>query len=138
MRDDSNGEIHFFIRDLENYLRIFNRNYRFVIKITILLFFQKLEFLGSYSLRTKCNKRRIKCQNGVRPNWSLIFGELIRVEVEREGEEEKEEEEEEEGEEGEESQRNVWNLLSFVWNLFGNYDFGMDYWTFGLLYGIVC
>ena len=21
----------------------------------------------------------------------------------------------------------VWNLLSFVWNLYGNYDFGMDY-----------
>ena len=64
----------------------------------------------------------------MRPNWSLIFEELIRV-VEREGEEEEEE--------GEESQRKVWNLLSFVWNLYGNYDFGMDYWTFGLLYGIV-
>ena len=61
----------------------------------------------------------------MRPNWSLIFRELIRIEVEREGEEE-----------GEESQRKVWNLLSFVWNLYGNYDFGMDYWTFGLLYGI--
>ena len=24
-----------------------------------------------------------------------------------------------------------------VWNLNGNYDFGMDYWTFGLLYEIV-
>ena len=83
-------------------------------------------------MRTKCNKRRIKGQKGVRPNWSLIFGELIRVEVEREGEEEEEEEEE-----GEESQRKVWNLLSFVWKLYGNYDFGMDYWTFGLLYGIV-
>ena len=68
----------------------------------------------------------------MRPNWSLIFGELIWVEVERGGEEEEEEEEE-----GEESQRNVWNLLSFVWNLYGNYDFGMNYWTFGLLYGIV-
>ena len=67
----------------------------------------------------------------MRPNWSLIFGELIRVEVEREGEEE------EEKEEGEESQGKVWDLLSFVWNLYGNYDFGMDYWTFGLLYGIV-
>ena len=83
-------------------------------------------------MRTKCNKRRIKGQKGVRLNWSLIFGELVRVEVEREGEEE----EEEEGE-GEESQRKVWNLLSFIWNLYGNYDFGMDYWTFGLLYGIV-
>ena len=83
-------------------------------------------------MRTKCNKRRIKGQNGVRPNWSLIFGELIRVEVEREG---KEEEEEKEGEE--ESQIKVWNLISFVGNLYGNYDFGMDYWTFGLLYGIV-
>ena len=31
----------------------------------------------------------------------------------------------------------VWNLLSFVWNLYGHYDFGMDYWTFGILYGIV-
>ena len=82
-------------------------------------------------MRTKCNKRRIKGQKGVRPNWSLIFGELIRVEVEREGEEEEEEEEEEE------SQRKVWNLLSFVWNLYRNYDIGMDYWTFGLLYGIV-
>ena len=48
-----------------------------------------------------------------------------------------EREEEEEEEEEEESQRKVWNLLSFVWNLYGNYDFGMDYWTFGLLYGIV-
>ena len=81
-------------------------------------------------MRTKCNKRRIKGQKGVRPNSSLIFEELIQVEVEREGEEE-------EKEEGEESQRKVWNLLSFVWNLYGNYDFGMDYWTFGLLYGIV-
>ena len=27
----------------------FNRNYDFVIEITILLFFQKLEFLGSYT-----------------------------------------------------------------------------------------
>ena len=83
-------------------------------------------------MRTKCNKRRIKGQKGVRPNWSLIFGELIQAEVERKGEEEEEEEEE-----GEEIQRKVWNLLSFVWNLYGNYDFGMDYWTFGLLYGIV-
>ena len=57
-------------------------------------------------MRTKCNKRRIKGQKGVRPNWSLIFRELIRVEVERDGEEEEEE--------GEESQRKVWNLLSFV------------------------
>ena len=86
-------------------------------------------------MRTKCKKRIIKGQKGVRPNWSLIFGEVIRVEVEREGEEEKEEEEEEGG--GEESQRKVRNFLSFVWNLYGNYDFGMDYWTFGLLYGIV-
>ena len=70
----------------------------------------------------------------MRPNWSLIFGELIWVEVEREGEEE---EEGGGGGGGGESQRNVWNLLSFVWNLYGNYDFGMDYWTFGLLYGIV-
>ena len=62
-------------------------------------------------MRTKCNKRRIKGQKGVRPNWSRIFGELIRVEVEREGEEE------EEGEEGEERQRKVWNLLSFEWKL---------------------
>ena len=53
-------------------------------------------------MRTKCNKRRIKGQKGVRPNWSLI-----QVEVEREREEE-----EEEG--GEESKRKVWNLLSFV------------------------
>ena len=58
----------------------------------------------------------------MRPNWSLIFGELIQEEVEREGEEEEEEEEE-----GEENQRKVWNFLSFVWNLYGNYDFGMDY-----------
>ena len=80
-------------------------------------------------MRTKCNKRRIKGQKGMKPNWSLIFGELIRAEVEIEGEEEEEE--------GEESQGKVWNLLNFVWNLYGNYDFGMDYWTFGLLYGIV-
>ena len=38
-RDDSNGEIRFIIRDLENKLRIFNRNYNFVTKITILPFF---------------------------------------------------------------------------------------------------
>ena len=50
LRDDSNGEIFFVIRDLENKLRIFNRNNNFVIEITILPFFQKLEFLGSYIL----------------------------------------------------------------------------------------
>ena len=49
-RDDSNGEIRFVIRDLENKLRIFNQNYNFVIEITILPFFQKLEFLGSYTI----------------------------------------------------------------------------------------
>ena len=48
LRDDSNGEIRFIIRDLENKFRIFNRNYNFVIEITILPFFQKLEFLRSY------------------------------------------------------------------------------------------
>ena len=47
-RDDSNGVIRFIIRDLENKFWIFNRNYNFVIEITILPFFQKLEFLGSY------------------------------------------------------------------------------------------
>ena len=51
-RDDSNGEIRFVIRDLENKLWIFNQNYNFVIKITILPFFQKLEFLGSYNSST--------------------------------------------------------------------------------------
>ena len=50
-RDDSNGEIRFVIQDLENKLRIFNRNYNFVIEITILPLFQKLEFLGSYTPR---------------------------------------------------------------------------------------
>ena len=30
-RDDSNGEIHFIIRDLENKFCIFNRNYDFTI-----------------------------------------------------------------------------------------------------------
>ena len=35
-RDDSNGEIHFFIRDLENKFWIFDRNYDFTL-------FQKLE-----------------------------------------------------------------------------------------------
>ena len=49
-QDDSNGTIHFVIRDIENQLRIFNRNYTFVIEITILPLFQKLEFLGSYIL----------------------------------------------------------------------------------------
>ena len=49
-RDDSNGAICFVIRDLENKFRIFNRNNNFEIKITILPFFQKLEFLGSYRL----------------------------------------------------------------------------------------
>ena len=48
-RDDSNGAIRFIIRDLENKFRIFNRNYNFVTEITILPFFQKLEFLGSYT-----------------------------------------------------------------------------------------
>ena len=47
--DDSNGAIRFVIRDLENKLRIFNRNYNFIIEITILPFLQKLEFLGSYN-----------------------------------------------------------------------------------------
>ena len=46
-RDDSNGAIHFVIRDLENKFRIFNRNNNFVIEITILPFFQKLKFFGS-------------------------------------------------------------------------------------------
>ena len=49
MRDDSNGAIRFVIRDLENKFWIFNRNYNFVIEITILPLFQKLEFLGSYN-----------------------------------------------------------------------------------------
>ena len=51
-RDDSNGEIHFVIRDLENKLRIFfNRNNNFFNEIMILPFFHKLEFLGSYTGR---------------------------------------------------------------------------------------
>ena len=37
-RDDSNGEIRFVIRYLENKFRIFNRNNNFVIEITILPF----------------------------------------------------------------------------------------------------
>ena len=41
-RDDSNGTIHFIIRDLENKLRIFNRNYNFVIKITIFALIPKI------------------------------------------------------------------------------------------------
>ena len=49
-RDDSNGEIRFVIRDLENKFRIFNRNNNFVIEITILPYFQKLKFLRSYIL----------------------------------------------------------------------------------------
>ena len=36
--------------DLENKFQIFNRNYNFVTEITILPFFQKLEFLGSYPI----------------------------------------------------------------------------------------
>ena len=48
-----------------------------------------------------------------------------------------EEEEEEEKRRKKRRRSKVWNLLSFVWNLYGNYAFGMDYWTFGLLYGIV-
>ena len=47
-RDDSNGEIRFIIQDPENKLWIFNRNYNFVTEITILPFFQKFKFLGSY------------------------------------------------------------------------------------------
>ena len=49
-RDDSNGAIRFVIRYLENKFQIFNRNNNFIIKITILSFFQKLEFLGSYKI----------------------------------------------------------------------------------------
>ena len=49
-RDDSNGAIRFIIRYLENRFRIFNQNNNFVIEITILPFFQKLEFLGSYNI----------------------------------------------------------------------------------------
>ena len=45
-RDDSNDTIRFVIQDLENKFQIFNRNYNFVIEITILPFFQKLEFSG--------------------------------------------------------------------------------------------
>ena len=48
-RDDSNGAIRFVIQDLENKFWIFNRNNNYVIEITILLFFQKLEFFGSYN-----------------------------------------------------------------------------------------
>ena len=49
LRDDSNGEICFVIRDLENKFWIFKINYNFVTEISILPFFQKLEFLGSYN-----------------------------------------------------------------------------------------
>ena len=41
-RDDSNGTIRFIIRDLENKLRIFNRNYNFVIEITIFALIPKI------------------------------------------------------------------------------------------------
>ena len=41
-RDDSNGEIRFVIRDLENKLRIFNRNYNFVTEITIFALFPEI------------------------------------------------------------------------------------------------
>ena len=40
-RDDSNGAICFVIQDLENKLQIFNRNYNFVIEITIFFPFSK-------------------------------------------------------------------------------------------------
>ena len=36
-----------------NKFRIFNRNYNFVTEISILPFFQKLEFLGSYKNNVK-------------------------------------------------------------------------------------
>ena len=49
---------------------------------------------------------------------------------------EKGREEERKEEKKKKKRRKVWNLLNFVWNLYGNYDFSMDYWTFGLLYGI--
>ena len=45
-RDDSNGKIRFIIRDLENKLRIFNRNYNFVIEITIFALIPKI---GNFS-----------------------------------------------------------------------------------------
>ena len=41
-RDDFNDEIRFIIQDLENKLWIFNRNYNFVIKITIFPFFSEI------------------------------------------------------------------------------------------------
>ena len=44
---------------------------------------------------------------------------------------------EEEEEEEEEEKRRKKRRKSKVWNLYGNYDLSMDYWTFGLLYGIV-
>ena len=50
-RDDSNSEIRFVIRDLENKLRIFLTKITiFFNEIMILPFFHKLEFLESYIL----------------------------------------------------------------------------------------
>ena len=49
-QDNSNSEIRFIIRDLENKFQIFNRDNNFLTEITILLFFLKLEFLGSYNI----------------------------------------------------------------------------------------
>ena len=49
-RDDSNDEIRFIIRDLENKLRIFLTEITIFNEITILPFFHKLEFLGFYIL----------------------------------------------------------------------------------------
>ena len=65
LRDGSNGAICFVIRDLENKFWIFNRNYNFVIEITILSFFQKLEFLGSYNISNKIIKQvnHVKCSS---------------------------------------------------------------------------
>ena len=41
-------------------------------------------------MRTKCNKRKIKGQKGVRPNWSLIFGENKTLSEEKRRREEEE------------------------------------------------
>ena len=60
--DDSNGAIRFVIQDLGNKFRIFNRNYNLITKFTILPFFHKLKFLGSYRNGPSCHRADPSCR----------------------------------------------------------------------------
>ena len=74
-----------------------------------------------------CNKRKIN-SNGIRPSWSPILGEQN-----VKGEKRKERR----GRRRRRKPKKCMEFVKFCMNLYGNYDFGMNYWTFGLLYEIV-